>query len=427
MATNHRAPVKSLSEQVRWQLMWLGVGLFLACILLLFVFTWRSVELTTTSLMQLEAESLVRVAAENPGLPLPQGETFGAYRTWEEIPEYLRRHFENMPLRSGKIFEVSLSGIDGEPEHLYLLHHIDENYGELFLLSRHSATEIDAISASLVNSALSQALWISLIIFVALFFLARWLIRRTTEPLALLSQWAGNLSKNPDQPLKVDFPIEELNRLAAQLREGVDQLEIFNRREQEFLKHASHELRTPLAIIQASLDTLNLQSGNKDRPAVRRALRASANMNRLSTALLWLARDSERPIDKERVEAEKLCHQMIDDQRYLLGDRDIRVSVNAVTEIREIECEMFSIVLINLIRNAFQHSTNGTINVNILAGKLRISNPANDETVATIDHMASGFGLGLQLVRRICQKLGWQFSFEKISNTVIVTITWSTD
>jgi signal transduction histidine kinase len=413
---------KSLAQQVRWQLLWLGSNLFVACLLLLLVFAWRATELTTTVLMQLEAQSLVRQVAEQPDLPLPVGKSLSAYRTWEDIPEKLRSHFEKRPDVRGEILQAELMGQSGDVEYLYLLHHIDDKYGELFLFSHHTEAEIEATYSELFHAAIKQAFWLTLVIFIALFFLVRWLIGRTTKPLSLLSQWASHLGKNPDQPLDVSFPVEELNQLALQLREGVSKIQAYNHREQQFLKHASHELRTPLAIIQASLDTLDFQNNPANQAIVHRALKASANMRQLSMALLWLARESERPVEKNQIDVHSLINQIIDDHRYLILGRDIDVRFSTDVEFIEIEKDLFSIVVANLIRNALQYGKNGIIEIAISAKALRVVNPAHTEL--SVDN-ETGFGLGLQLVQRICGKLSWGFHYQLDEANVCVTIDFA--
>lgn len=423
MANKYPSRVKSLSQQVRWQLMWLGGGLFFAFLLLLVVFSWHSLNVITNGLMQLEAKSLVRIAAEYPDLSLPQGGTLSAYRKWQDIPESLRSHFTEIPA-PGQSIEVDIPISATEEELLTLLHHIDHDYGEIFLLSRHKTAEIEEVLEIYFDMLLKQAFWLSLIIFVSMFFLVRWLIRRTTEPLVMLSLWAGKLGSNPDQPQNIDFPIEELNQLATQLRDGIDRIKAFNNREQQFLRHASHELRTPLAIIQASLDTLSLQSNVESQRPVQRALRASANMSRMSAALLWLARESEQPIDKYPLEVKLLCERIITDHCYLLKNRDIDIKLIISVEVLEIEGDLFSILISNLVRNAFQYCADGEISIEISASSLRISNSVDDEITKSTDQFSSGFGLGLELVQRICQKAGWQFSFNQEQNLVNVCVTW---
>jgi signal transduction histidine kinase len=307
--------------------------------------------------------------------------------------------------------------------YLYLLRQVDDERGEIFLLSRYDESELERVLEFFAKTAFGQALWLTVIIFATLFFLIHWLIRRTTEPLALLNRWATSLSTNPEQSSEVNFPIAELNEIAHQLREGVERIEAYNLREQEFLIYASHELRTPLAIIQASLDTLELQSNNTEQSTVARALRASANMRLLSTALLWLARESEQPIEKSQVVARTLCDQIIHDHRYLLDNRAVDVKTRITVDTLKIESDLLAIIIANLIRNAFQYSAEGAISVEMNQREVIVTNPIDTEE----DTTRAGYGLGLQLVKRICNKLQWQFSFIHSFKTVTVNVRWIHD
>ena len=424
--------IKSLSQQIRWQLTLLGFGLFLASLALSSLFSFHAIETTTKTLVKLEAESIVRGALANPDLPLPVGEMEAAYRRWTDIPTVVRRLFtegsiERPPEASGEMLEAVRDGDNGRREYFYLLHHIDEEFGDLFLLSRHDADDIETTGLRFFAATLAQSFWSTLMIFIPLFFLIRWVIRRTSEPLVLLSQWAGNLGKTSELPLKTDFPIQELNQLAAQLREGVDKTETYNRREQEFLRYASHELRTPLGIIQASLDTLALQAGDKEQRSLSRALKASDNVRQLSSALLWLARESSKPIDKTVINVKEMTEQIVEGHRHLILERDIDIKIDCAIDTLMIEKDLFAIVFSNLIRNAFQHSASGNIEIVVSASKLQVENISAGINAPNQGHDAllQSFGLGLQLVQRICQKLSWQFEFSENVDRVNVSIFWS--
>lgn len=424
---NKLVHIKSLSQQVRWQLTLLGLGLFLASLVLLSLLSFHAIETTTKNLVRLEAETIVRKALEQPNPSLLINDTEGAYRSWSDIPLLIRRLFttdagvDTPPPVSDLVLEAVRSGVNGNQEYFYLLHYFDEQFGDLFLLSRHDAKDIETVTLRLFFATLLQSFWSALIIFVLLFFLIRWLIRRTSEPLVLLSGWAKELGESPELPLKTDFPIQELNQLAAQLREGVDKIETYNRREQEFLRYASHELRTPLGIIQASLDTLALQTENR---SVKRALKASENVRQLSSALLWLAQSSDRPIDKSSVNLSVVMSQIIEDHRYLLLDKDVSIDMSQSIESLMIEKDLFAIVFSNLVRNSFQYCANGTINIIISAQQLTISNSYDNTQNTENKALVQSFGIGLQLVQRICQKLNWQFEFTEKTDLVSVCITW---
>ncbi|HBR98087.1 MAG TPA: hypothetical protein DD979_12020 [Gammaproteobacteria bacterium] len=421
--TSQRKPVKTLAQQVRAQLLWVGVGLFFACLVLMLIFAIHATSITVGSLMQLEANSLLRQLKEDPESPLPQGQSLSAYRQWQDIPQTIRDYFGEQPA-SGEVRELTVE--DGEQGmiYLYLLRHADEDLAEIFLLSHHDQAEMAVFAEAFFKSALQQAFWLTVIIFVGLFFLVHWLIRRTAEPMAWLSTWAAALGENPARATAPDSPIEEVNQLAEQLREGIDRIHAYNLREREFLSYASHELRTPLAIIQASLDTLELQQAPPHHAAVQRAQRASATMRRLSSALLWLARESTRPIPKEPVNVGALCDQIIHDHRYLLQGRNITLSTDIASETLAIERELLAIVVANMVRNAFQHSAEGEINLKATAERLSLSNPVAPQDKASTTNHRTNNGLGLQLVQRICDKLGWQLHIEQSPAHICVTVHW---
>lgn len=422
---------KSLAQQVRWQLMYLGAALLLACLVLMMMFAWRSMTVTSNSFMWLEAESLSRLSAEKPGMTLPRDGSFNAYRHWQDIPDDLRQHFPRQPEVNAEILEAYRDINEASGEYLYLLKYRansidgDRRERDIFLLSRHSDDEIERIIAVYFSEALNQALGFALLVFILLFFLASWIIKRTTQPIVLLSQWCMRLISNPESSTHQEFEIEELNQLAHQLRLGVDTVAAYNRREREFLQHASHELRTPLAVVQASLDTLDLQLPESMANTMARAQRASANMRLMSSTLLWLARDSNSPIEKKILDISELCRLAIEDHRYLLNDETIVVDFKYEQLPIEIEVELFKIALANLIRNAFQYSSGGCISIELSPSSLTISNDCQREQEQQEDeHLvaSAGFGLGLQLVKRICTKIGWTLDYTAVDRKVVVTL-----
>lgn len=418
--------VRSLRQHISRQLIWVGSLLFVSCLMLMFVFVTYAMDAATDSLMRLEAEAIMGTMHQNPQAELPQRRDFSVYRGWQAIPESVRDKFNHEPILAGEALEAEVLLDDGSREFLYLMHHQHAEYGQMFILSRHSEEQINALMNQLLTVAINQSLGITLIVFLTLFLLIVWLIQRALEPVSMLSEWAKGLHHNPDIADE-SFPIKELNQLAGQLRQGVDQVKAANGREQEFLKHASHELRTPLAIVQASLDLLDLQTEGNAKASVSRGLKASARMIRLSDALLWLARESDQPLAKTHLRPADLCQQLVDDHRYLLNHRDVDVlmdKTSADTEVL-IEDALLSVVMANIIRNAFQHSGDGEIHIHISDQQMVISNPEETQTETCQPGLREpGFGLGLQLVERICEKQGWQFMFERQLPNVRVLLIW---
>jgi len=417
-----------LARQLRRQLIWIGLTLSIACLLLMVVFVSLLSRTTNVHLMQLEARTIAQYAQQYPDKPLHQAGSTRAWRSWQSIPESIRQHFDHAALKDGQLLDVELETADNGTRYIELLRYQPETGPALYLASIYQGEDAELAFTALISDAFQQIFWVTLVIMLSLLVVITWLFRRALMPLKLLSQWANDLNRSPDQAIDIHFPVTELNDIASQLREGVDKVRASNEREQQFLKHASHELRTPLAVIQASLDTLEFQTpaqSPQNRP-LERAQKASSRMIQLSDTLLWLARESDKTIPVTPVALQPLCQQLVDDHRYLLRGRPIRLHQQVTDTTVEIEAPLLSIVLANLIRNACQHSGvtesgQGEIHIQLDGQQLRITNPVDPQQRSG----DQSFGLGLELVQRICKKLGWGFNFQLSEQQAEVTVQFT--
>ncbi|MEM0911854.1 MAG: histidine kinase dimerization/phospho-acceptor domain-containing protein [Pseudomonadota bacterium] len=270
-----KVKVKSLAQELRWQLLIIAGILFVVSVFLSSLLTLNSIETTTRQLMLLDAESTVRAIQQNPSAVTSDGLTRSIYFSWGSIPIELRQLFSETGEKPnntlGLMLEEKHKNAFAEDEFVYLYHHFEEGFGDLFIISFHNAEDITRVSDRFFLSTLQFALITTTVTFIILFFLIRWLFKRTSEPLKMLTDWATKLSSDKHASNKHVFPISELNLIAQQLQQGIDEIESCNRREQEFLRYASHELRTPLSIIQASLDTLEATAIDTQTKTLERA------------------------------------------------------------------------------------------------------------------------------------------------------------
>lgn len=422
-ATN--LPTKTLAQQLRWQTLLVGVVFCFAILLSLSVLMIRTMDFASDSFIKLEAHNMLKQLTRDPDMTLPTDVNYQAYRHWQEIPQEVQRVFPQAEIESNEVLEKEIADKEGRVKYFSMLHYVNDHKASIFLISINDVEEIDDVLELIVNNMLVEAIWLIVMIFVGLFLFVYWLLKRTNEPMVLLSEWAKRLKDN-DQLNRDDFPIAELNDLAAQLKTGVDRITEYNLREQQFLKHASHEMRTPLATIQACLDTLDFKLTGPERTTVQRALKASLNMNRLSSALLWLARESEKPIEKTSVNVDKFCRQQVADHQYLITNRKVEIKCDIDVESMDIEEDLLLIVFANLLRNACQFTSEGRIHIKLNEQSLSIQNPVEANKSVNPSNYQS-FGLGLQLVERICQKLNWQFSFVEEANYVQVSVFWQSE
>ena len=174
-------------------------------------------------------------------------------------------------------------------------------------------------------------------------------------------------------------------------------------REQEFSRFASHELRTPNMVIQGSAALLGKVT-DLPAPAARAASRiraASDEMALLTETFLLLGRKEavERPpqwvaplIERELTRLAPLLQR---------ENLDIRLNLDEQSEVQA-PLSLLAIALGNLLKNALSYAE-GHIEIALQGQVLTISNP----TAAAPDQIL-GYGCGLTIIQRICEKLGWQ-------------------
>jgi signal transduction histidine kinase len=226
-----------------------------------------------------------------------------------------------------------------------------------------------------------------------------------------------------DQPLAEHFHDREIEELASVFDRQLSRMRAFMERERAFGADMSHELRTALAVILSATevlledDTLN----DKQIARVRRIKRAARDMAELGTALLLMAReDHAQPGSGCQVAA--VVEEAVEKQHLLLGSKPVTVDVQTDPAlVVDADCGLVDILVSNLVRNAFSYTDAGNVTVRQDSRSLVISDtgrglPADAIDQAFLRHFrdisSSGAGIGLSLVKRICDRYGWQVRLE---------------
>jgi signal transduction histidine kinase len=92
--------------------------------------------------------------------------------------------------------------------------------------------------------------------------------------------------------------------------------------------------------------------------------------------------------------------------------------------------QAFSIAVNNLVRNAFEHTLDGQgpVTIRIKEHELFVTNQVSsdaDERHTPAEAVAShGYGLGLGIVQRLCERNGWSFSLHADEARVAARLSW---
>ena len=256
--------------------------------------------------------------------------------------------------------------------------------------------------------------------------------RRAVSPVIRLSRMVRDLDvEMPDlaefnaayQNEGVDAEIQTLTEALHNLMARVDQ---FVERERTFTREASHELRSPLTVIRMASDTLlNRRSLDDDvRDMVDKIQRSAQDMEELTEALLVLARDYEGAVAYERVSINDVLEHELTRCRMIY--RDTKVNLEFVEKVRlavDVPSKVAGIVFGNLISNACAYTDEGTVTVTVHAAGVSIEDSGigmSQEHLGRVftpyfraSHArGSGYGIGLSLVKRITERVGWNIRIE---------------
>ena len=268
----------------------------------------------------------------------------------------------------------------------------------------------------------------------------------------------AQIAKNLDHYDELDaHPLlgnkSEIGQIALALNQSMKRIKQTQQREKTFLQNASHELRTPIAVISSALDIIDrrLVSDKTDLTDPLMHIRQSShNMKNLTESLLWLSRISTKKEStqkesttaevnhkepkKQQLNTHELAHLVTEIQQqlnYLIEGRAVNLHLT-ITEEGSIQIEenLLFIVISNLIRNAFEHSFEGDIHVEITTQSISIQDAGigiENPDKALIRGISSreSFGLGLDIVTQIAAQKGWHFTLENnLGEGCTATLHW---
>ncbi|GAB3388773.1 HAMP domain-containing sensor histidine kinase [Lysobacter fragariae] len=269
---------------------------------------------------------------------------------------------------------------------------------------------------------------ITLMVLLAL--AVAWSVNRIMRPLSHVAEQIGRLG--PDQASRgVDVPDDastEVLVIADALNAYVERNRQFVERERAFIDSTSHELRTPVAVIAGAAELALSRADASDvaRHQLVRIQRTARDVEQLISLLLVLAKDPARLTGaSERFALDELLPEIVDDHRHLARDKDLAFVVGPLQR-----CDIIAPLPIvqaaigNLLRNAIENSDRGRIVIQLQApGTVIIDDPGHGMTpeeisaiyakLARSDSDRAGGGIGLDLIARLCDHLGW--SLEIIS------------
>jgi len=337
--------------------------------------------------------------------PLPAGYSFrvaprGAPST---LPPVLRQ------LSPGVHAEVTMDG------HEYTVGRRDLDDRSLFVLLDAQYSPVERLEGQIFEIALGALVTAALIATA----MALWLARVVLRPVEALARHAAAIVPGAGRTPFGDIGGDrEIALIATAFDRTLDRFDELVENERAFARDASHELRTPLAVILSGIELLERMHVEDPLFAARLARLRSAGeqMQSLTEGLLFLARP-DGLASAPRYAASEVVRDAIRIQMLATVPRqpDIRLALEADHQL-DVPRGLLLCVVSNLLRNAVEHSGGRRIDVTLAADGLVVQDDGCGVDAAELSTMfarhqrgadSAGEGLGLSIVQRICERLGW--------------------
>ena len=307
-------------------------------------------------------------------------------------------------------------------EHIYVVlgRQID---GRMLLLAL-DITDFEEREAHAALRVVAVALTLTLVLGL----LVAWAANRMVRPLSRMAETIDHLRPDvPGQHVTVEPSASaELQVIAAALNDYLARNDRFVERERAFIDTASHELRTPIAVMSGAAE-LALQQPElpaSARQQLTRIKRTARDVEELISLLLVLAKDPARLAQSdERVALDQLLPEIIADHLHLTRDKALTVALAPPPPCTiRAPLPIVQAAIGNLLRNAIEHSDRGEITVRLeLPARVVIVDPGHGMTPEEISAIYAriargggdrGDGIGLDLISRLCEHLGWRLQID---------------
>ena len=277
-----------------------------------------------------------------------------------------------------------------------------------------------------------------LVIIIASLLVNRLLFRKLWQPFYTSIAAIGQFQLGNHR--RIDFPdtgIEEFNFMNDHFRKMAANVNKEYLVLKEFTENASHEIQTPLAIIRSKLD-LAIQDQNLSEVQSATLTSAYASVKKLTSlnrSLLLIAKISNNQYNNSTVIniKDKLYDKIIQFQELWKDKLNVTYDLSDTEIIAD--PDLIDILLNNLFSNASKHNIqNGKVMIHLTGTALEIKNtgrpaPLDETRMFQRFYKASleddNNGLGLSIVKQICDLSGISSSYSFSGNIHAFTFKWT--
>lgn len=268
----------------------------------------------------------------------------------------------------------------------------------------------------LILERAQPAIFIALVSILLVIIIELFHIGKMNTNINDFADWASHLSAGVNSSPIPEFSSSKFNYMAFAIDKNLSSISHVLEQEQSFAKFTSHELRTPIAVLSANMEVLELilkDLSPQERKVLKNMESAVSDMKYQMEALLWLSREIEVEVESVTCNLLVLINKAIEDNKYLTQGKNIAMHIIGESIVIKTNPVFLQIIFNNLLRNAYQHTEDGEINIQFIGNGVVIE---NDSPAIPADKKAIGFGIGLVLVDKLVQKLDIKYQVDNFSN-----------
>ncbi len=290
---------------------------------------------------------------------------------------------------------------------------------------------------------------IPLAIVLVVIYLSSWLgyrfSRQAISPVVKLAREVERIEPKllSGEDLDTVFFSEDMDQEVAVLAKALEQFsersKQFVERERNFTRDASHELRSPITVIKIATDVILQDDSLSDsaKRFINRIQRSASDMEELIEALLLLARESEDQLSREPVCINELVEEEIERLEMIYPDKPVTVTKHEQSQlVIEASDKVLSVLIGNILRNAFSYTDQGQIAITIEADAIAIRDSGvgmSEQEVKEVfkpffqtdQKQRGGYGVGLTIVKMLSDRFHWDVNIESTSGVgTMVKITF---
>lgn len=273
----------------------------------------------------------------------------------------------------------------------------------------------------LIGTILWWILALYLILLLTVILIALVVLQKSMRPLYKILDWLNAYTPGKSHSrLSIDTDIHEFRQLEKVTTEATDRSDKAFEKQKQFIGNASHELQTPLAVLGGRIDWMldNDSLGEESVGELVQMKRELGHIVRLNKTLLLLTKiDNDQFPDQTDVNLSSMVLSQKELYEEIFSSKKISCSVQVPDEpvIIRMNETLASILVTNIIKNAFVHSPEGgTVALTLTENELVVANSGDSplDQGRIFDRFYQGAkkdgstGLGLALAKTIADRNG---------------------